>query len=155
MLLHMKKVAVFFDTSALYQFRNGRLPIDNDNFKFISDLKEKNIVDLFVSEVVMDELHRLWVKDHDEIIGRLEGSIKDLKSYLSECSDIKQESLPSSLDNIIDSTYFPQCSVIKDNFSKSNVRILSLPDVSLREVYERDIKERSHLKRMEKDSETS
>ena len=142
----MKKVAVFFDTNALYQFRSGRLPIDNDNFKFISDLKEKNIVDLFVSEVVMDELHRLWVKDYDEIIGRLEGSIKDLKSCLSECSDIKQESLPSSLDNIIDSTYFPQCSVIKDNFSKSNVRILPFPDVSLSEVYERDIEKRKPFK---------
>ena len=37
----MKKVSVFFDTNALYRFRTGKLPIENDEFKLISDLNEK------------------------------------------------------------------------------------------------------------------
>ena len=147
MLLYMKKVAVFFDTNVLYSFRRGKLPIDDDNFKFISDLKKKNIVDLFVSEVVIDELHRLWVEDHNEIVETLGSKIKEFKRLLSERSDIKQENLPSSLDSILNSTYLPVYSVIESNFRKSNVRILPLPDVSLREVYERDIKERKPFKK--------
>ena len=137
----MEKLAVFFDTNALYQFRSGRLPIDDDNFKFISDLKKKNIVDLFVSEVVIDELYRLWVEDYNKIVKTLESKIKEFKRLLSERSDIKQENLPISLDSILNPTYLPLYSVIENNFRKSNVRILPLPDVSLREVYERDIKE--------------
>lgn len=107
----------------------------------------KNIVSLFVSNVVIGELHKQWAEEYNEKVKELRKDIKEFKKLLSERSDIKQETLLSSLESIISSTYLPQHSVIEDNFRKSNVRILPFPNTSLEEVYERDIKNHKPFKR--------
>lgn len=141
----MRKIAVFFDSNALYSFRRGSLPIENNTFKLIYNLKEKGIVDLFVSEIVIDELYKKWVKEYYEIFNKLEKNIKDFKNFLSECSEFKQEN-PFFPSYKFTKSYFPQCNVIKNNFHISKLTILPIPDLHLDEVYKRDLKARKPFK---------